>query len=101
MHKLRLTVAARDDLQRIQDRGLEQFGLDAVRRHMQGFDRIFALLRTHAQAGTARPDYGDGIRVFPHRPHRIVYHVDDRDILILRILHSAMDAAFALDNRHD
>ena len=96
MHKLRLTAAARKDLENIQDRGLEQFGLEPVRRHMQGFERIFTLLRTHAEAGAARPDYGDDIRVFSHRPHRLIYHVSDREILILRILHSAMDAASAL-----
>lgn len=99
MHKLRLTAAARSDLQDIQDRGLEQFGLEAVRRHMQGFERIFALLRTHAQAGAARPDYGDGIRVFSHRPHRLIYHASDQGVLILRVLHSAMDEASALGAR--
>ena len=47
MPKIRLTVAARQDLIAIQDHGLEYFGLEAVRVHMQGFERIFALLRTH------------------------------------------------------
>ena len=99
MPRIRLTVAARQDLIAIQDHGLEYFGLEAVRAHMQGFERIFALLRTHPAAGEARPDYGDGIRAFSHRPHRVLYHVGEQTILILRILHSAMDAPSALGRR--
>ncbi|MFC3439897.1 type II toxin-antitoxin system RelE/ParE family toxin [Sphingobium rhizovicinum] len=99
MPRIRLSVAARQDLDDIQDRGLEAFGLAAVRRHMQGFNRIFALLRTHPAIGEARPDYGDSIRVFSHRPHRIFYHVGEREILIVRVLHAAMDAAAAMRHR--
>lgn len=99
MPKIRLTVAAQQDLSTIQDIGLDNFGTMAVRGHMQGFERIFALLRTHPAAGEARPDYGDGIRVFSHKPHRIFYHFGDDDILILRIIHAAMDAASALERR--
>ncbi|NWK98470.1 hypothetical protein DM806_22955 [Sphingobium lactosutens] len=93
MPRIRLTVAARQDLNDIQDRGLESFGPEVVRAHMLGFERVFTLLRAHPAAGEARPDYGEGIRVFSHRPHRIFYHhIGEKDILIVRILHSAMDA---------
>jgi len=101
MHRVRLSFAARQDLDDIQDRGLEAFGLKAVRKHMQGFNRTFALLRTHPALGEARPDYGEGIRVFSHRPHRIFYHVAEREILIVRVLHAAMDAAAAIRLAHD
>lgn len=96
MPKIRLTVAAQQDLIAIQDRGLDVFGLDAVRLHMQGFEHIFTLLRAHPAAGEARPDYGDGIRVFSHRRHRVLYHVGETEILIVRVIHSAMDAIAAL-----
>lgn len=96
MPRIRLTVAARQDLNDIQDRGLESFGPETVRAHMLGFEHIFTLLRAHPAAGEARPDYGEGIRVFSHRPHRIFYHIGENDILIVRILHSAMDAIAAM-----
>jgi toxin ParE1/3/4 len=99
MADLRLTVAARQDLETIQDQGLDRFGVQATRMHMQGFERIFSLLRTHPGAGEARADYGENIRVFSHRPHRIIYHVSGKDILIVRVLHAAMDAAAAM-RRH-
>jgi plasmid stabilization system protein ParE len=93
---VRLTVGAQQDLIDIQEQGLATFGLAAARSHMQGFEAVFTLLRAYPGAGEARPDYGDGIRVFSHRPHRVVYHVADGNVLIVRILHSAMDAISAL-----
>lgn len=63
---------------------------------MEGFDRIFALLREHPRAGEVRSDYGIEVRVFTHRPHRVLYRCDGEDVLILRILHSAMDVPNAL-----
>lgn len=99
MPKIRLTVAAQQDLSTIQNISLDNFGVMAVREHMRGFERIFTLLHTHPAADEARLDYGDGIRIFSHRPPRIIYHFGDHDILILRILHAAMDAASALERR--
>jgi plasmid stabilization system protein ParE len=99
MNKLRLTVAARRDLESIQDKGLEDFGVSTVRAHMEGFDRVFALLRGHPSAGQARPEYGEGIRVFSHRPHRVLYRAGEREILIIRVLHSAMDVRKALRDK--
>jgi toxin ParE1/3/4 len=91
MPRLRLSAAARRDLEMIQDRGLADFGAYAARRHMAGFGRVFALLRAHPFSGEARPAYGEGIRAVSHRPHRVLYRVRDDEILIVRIVHAAMD----------
>ncbi len=91
MIKLRLSVAARRDLNSIQDKGLKDWGLPAIRAHMEGFDRIFGMLRQYPAAGQLRQEYGDDMRSFSHRPHRILYRVSPNEILIVRVLHAAMD----------
>lgn len=92
MARLRLTSAARRDLSAIQDLGLIEFGLSATRRHMAGFERKFALLRAHPEAGQERPEFGEKIRALPHPPHRILYLIASDEVLIVRILHSARRA---------
>lgn len=99
MNRMRLSVAARHDLNAIQDKGVEDWGVAAVRAHMEGFDRIFVLLRERPSAGQSRPEYGDGIRVFSHRPHRILYRPGEDEILIVRVLHAAMDVRAALGGK--
>jgi len=75
---------------------LEDFGLDAVRKHMAGFEDRFALLRRHPLAGEARPELGAATRSLAHRPHRIFYRYVGGEVLIVRILHAAMDERRAL-----
>lgn len=89
MHRLRLTVAARRDLEAIQAIGLAEFGAGPARRYMAGFEARFALLRTHPRAGPERPDFGDLIRLLPYPPYRILYRVETDEVLIVRILHGA------------
>lgn len=91
MRRLRLSFAAQRDLNMIQDHGLAEFGLVAVRAHMEGFDRIFTLLRDHPLAGQARPDVGESIRAFTHPPHRILYRLTDDALVIARVIHAAQD----------
>lgn len=91
MRKFRLTLAAQRDLNMIQDHGLAEFGVVAVRAHMEGFDRTFGLLRDHPLSGQARPDIGERIRVFSHPPHRILYRLADDALVIARVVHAAQD----------
>jgi plasmid stabilization system protein ParE len=51
MTKLRLSVAAQRDLEAIQEIGLRDFGANAAREHLAGFERIFSMLREHPSAG--------------------------------------------------
>ncbi|MBB4857343.1 toxin ParE1/3/4 [Novosphingobium chloroacetimidivorans] len=83
------------DLEDIQDHGLIEFGLAATRNHMAGFEKVFALLRRHPRAGQLREEFGQGIRAFSHAPHRILYRLQADDVLIVRVLHTAMRSRFA------
>jgi plasmid stabilization system protein ParE len=54
MPRVRLTVAAQQDLIDIQEQGWATFGLAAAGSHMQGFEAVFTLLRAYPGAGEAR-----------------------------------------------
>lgn len=79
--------------------GFEQFGDEAATAYMRRFDQLFALLRQHPRAGQLATEFGKDIRSLMHRSHRILYKVDGEEVLIVRILHHAMDAKRALRGR--
>ena len=89
MAELRLSRLAGQDLDNIRQTGEAEFGEERARRHLHGFERVFALLRAHPQSGQERPEFGPGIRTFSHRPHRLLYRVDGQGVLVLRIVHGA------------
>ena len=90
------TAAARIDLISIRDHSIEQFGTEIGQAYMQGFDKAFALLQDHPFSGAATPEYGNTFRCLVHRKHRIFHIVEGETVLIVRILHHAMDAQQAL-----
>lgn len=90
------TQAARADLVAIRLYSLEQFGTDVADDYFLGFDLAFDRLASHPHAGNATPEYGKAYRCLVHRSHRIFYEVRDDVVLIIRILHHAMDASRAL-----
>ena len=80
------------DLSAIDEYSLVQFGEEIGEVYMHGFDKAFALLRDHPNAGGATPEYGKAYRCLVHRKHRIFYAVNNDVVRIIRILHHAMDA---------
>lgn len=93
MAELRFSRLASNDLDLIRQTGEAEFGEASTRRHLRGFDRVFALLRSHPLGGPARPEFGPDIRAFSHRPHRVLYRVDGEIVTVLRIIHAAQDAS--------
>lgn len=96
MAELDLSPAARADLLEIRVYSVDQFGVDVADSYFLGFDAAFALLREHPQVGPARPNLGNGIRCLIHRQHRIFYYIDGDMVVIVRLVHHAMDARKAL-----
>jgi len=47
--------------------------------------------------GSRREQFGPGLRVVFHTPYAIYYLPADRDLIIVRVLHSARDAAAIAD----
>lgn len=94
--ELRLSSAARADLVGIRIYSNQQFGGDTADAYFLGFDDAFDLLGRHPKAGEAKAKLGKGIRCLMHRKHRIFYQVDGEVVLIVRVVHHAMDARRAL-----
>ncbi len=69
-----------------------RFGDDIAEAYMHGFDEAFALLRDFPLSAPLRPELGDDLRCLVHRQHRILYKVSNETVLIVRIVHHAMDA---------
>ncbi len=96
MTKVFPSLAARTDLLEIREYSIEQFGGDVADTYFLGFDEAFDLLASHPLIGSARPELGKGIRCLVHRRHRIFYSFDGETVLIVRIVHHAMDVRRAL-----
>ncbi len=96
MTRLRVSAEARRDLQTIGADGRRTYGRAASEAHIEGFRRLFGLLREQPFAGQAWPDLDLGVRSLSHRPHRILYRVIGDDVIIDRIIHQARDIRSAL-----
>lgn len=94
--RVKLSSAARADFVVIRKYSIEQFSADVADRYFTGFNELFDLLRRHPKAGLPEPNLGKGIRKITHRQHRIIYHVQDDVVVIIRIIHHAMDVKRAL-----
>lgn len=96
MAELDLSPAARADLVDIRVYSVDQFGGEIADSYFLGFEAAFALLRQHPLAGASRPELGNTIRCLVHRRHRIFYTFEGELVLIVRIVHHAMNARTAL-----
>ncbi|MBY0520056.1 MAG: type II toxin-antitoxin system RelE/ParE family toxin [Sphingomonas sp.] len=96
MAKLRVSAAARRDLERIAETGVRDHGLVASAARVEGFRKLFSLLREQPFAGQERLELGVGIRSLSYRPHRILYRVEDNRVIIDRIIHQSRDVWRAL-----
>jgi toxin ParE1/3/4 len=96
MAELDLSPVARADLLDIRVYSVDKFGGEVADGYFLGFDAAFALLRDHPMTGVARSELGAGIRCLIHRRHRIFYYLDGDTVVIVRIVHHAMDARRAL-----
>lgn len=84
------------DLVAIDAFSFEQFGDEVAATYMRRFDELFDLLRRYPRAGHEAPELGKTMRSLMHRSHRILYQAGKEEVLIVRILHYAMDARQAL-----
>jgi toxin ParE1/3/4 len=87
----RLSRLALADLREIGRFTLERWGLAQRRAYLRSIDAWFAALARDPQLGRQRQDIGPGWHSAMIGSHVIFYKVADRDIEIVRVLHSRMD----------
>ncbi len=96
-----LSKAAEDDLLNLFRDGADRFGIDAAARYRDGIKRSLTLLASHPQSGRARPDLALKVRSRAYRSHIIFYVADGAGVLVVRVLHAAMNAPDHLDEPDD
>ena len=97
MRRLELSVDADRDIERLLSWGTLQFGEAAADRYHFSFQSTFDLLMRHPHTGARYEEVAHELRVFRHKSHRIFYLVEEDRLLIVRVLHHAMDAPRLLE----
>lgn len=96
MVEVEFSNAAEADLVEIDEFSAARFGEEIGEAYMHGFDEAFGLLQDFPLAAPLHPELGQNIRCLVHRQHRIFYCAQGEKVLIVRIVHHAMDAGRAL-----
>jgi toxin ParE1/3/4 len=88
-----LTKSAQADLKSIARYTQERWGVRQRNTYLKEIDQVFRSLVKNPLIGRACDEVRNGYRKFPHGGHLIYYkQVDGELLLIVRILHMAMDA---------
>lgn len=95
--KLRLTSEARDDLRDVLQYTLETWGRKQRATYKARILRTLRELARFPGLGRERNELGVDMRSFPVGQHLIVYRVDDKELIVTRIMHSRMDVEDELD----
>lgn len=89
--RLELSRRAQADLDDIRDYSIEHFGLERAIRYLDAVEGAFRRILEYPNIGQTRPELGDKLRSLPVGEHRLYYSLGADTILILRVLHKAMD----------
>lgn len=97
MKRFDLTRTAQADLMSIARFTQERWGVRQRNAFLKEIDRLFRDLAGNPMLGRACDDIRAGYRKLPHGSHVIYYKpLDGDELLIVRILHAAMDVESAI-----
>lgn len=85
---VRLTEKARVDFIELYTDGVERFGYQQAEAYADGIERVFDILADNLELARLRTEMNPPVRIHPHGSHLIVYEVQDRSVLVLRIRHA-------------
>ncbi|MBM3560065.1 MAG: type II toxin-antitoxin system RelE/ParE family toxin [Alphaproteobacteria bacterium] len=88
-----LTRLAAADLDEIGRYTQEKWGRDQRLRYLAALERRMAFLAERPDAGRKRDDVREGYKSWREGSHVIFYKSDSDSLLIVRVLHHAMDPA--------
>lgn len=91
MRAISLRPKARQDLERIGDYTLEQWGERQEEIYLGMINQAFTSLIEDPEKGRAVNDLAPGLRKFSVGRHMIFYLYSEREIDVVRILHQSMD----------
>ncbi len=91
MRQARLSKRAQADLQRISRFTAKNWGRQQALDYIDSLEECCQLLSQHPALGKDASLVATGLRMHRHQSHIVLYRVDDRGILVARILHERMD----------
>lgn len=87
----RVSRAAESDLRKIGRYTQDTWGKTQRRKYLQAINERFQFIADNPQLSRERSEFTPPVRILPHERHLIVYLTDEKGVLILRVLHAAMD----------
>lgn len=88
----RLTRRAAADLDEIFDYTARQFGLAQARAYLDGINSLCEQLAANPLIGRSAESLAPGLRRYEFRSHVLFYTTGTGGVVIVRVLHSKMDA---------
>ena len=91
MSDYRLSRLAESDLAGIAEFTIRRFGIDKAREYRDSLKLCFDRLANNKRMGRRAEQLAPGLRYFEHQAHIIFYTFDEKELFVVRILHSRMD----------
>jgi toxin ParE1/3/4 len=96
MPSFRLSVKAEEDLVEIYTYGIFQFGYTQANKYVLGLEETLTKLAQSPFMGKRSDLVSKGLRSFVYKSHLIFYQLEDKGILIVRILNQSRDYDYFL-----
>ena len=97
--RLELSRKAQADLDALRDHSVEHFGVVRAVAYLNAIEQTFRRVLSFPEIGSAHPTVQPVVRSLACQRHRIFYSVAGKTVMIVRILHEAMDAEQQLQGR--
>lgn len=91
--RLELSRRAQTDLNDIRDYSVEHFGSTRAILYLDAIEQAFRRIVELPYIGVSQPGLSAESRSLPVGEHRVYYSIEPETILVVRVLHKAMDAA--------
>lgn len=92
-----ISEAADKDIEKLLQGSVLDFGLGQTEVYFDSLKSCLLLLSDNPELGRTASDIAHNYRRFNHQSHVIFYRAHQQDILIIRILHKAMDIERHID----
>jgi len=91
MASYRLSTRADADILEVVVYTVRRFGVEQGRRYHDGLKRAFQALAEHPTRGRGAAELAPNLRRWKYESHIVFYVAEPQGILIVRVLHQAMD----------
>jgi toxin ParE1/3/4 len=98
--RFRITEHAQDDLDHIWNY-IAEFDPEAATRFIDTLYSKFVLIGKGLKLGSARPEMGEHVRMWPHGNYLIYFQPIGNVAIILRVIHSARDQTQAFSTEFE